>query len=152
MQASKFNSSLVSFAIFEANKAAAAINGAGVASKIELMRHAATMSDAAKIAADLEVVSALAGRFNLRSKASERPQFSGHTFDKTVPNGEAACKALQRARAILKPASIDEANAAAERLVSFKAGATDPVASLLAKFGKLTGPQKRSFLAKLNAR
>lgn len=117
--------------------------------KASMLRVACTLSDAAKTAADLQSVQHLETKYRVKAQPMEqRSRYSGWTFEKDT----AADQALKRARALLAPANEDEAEAAIEKLVSFKAGATDPVASLLAKFEKLSGPQKRSFLAKLNAR
>lgn len=150
MHTAQFTQSLVAFALFQANALDARENGRDA--KAAMLRHAATLTDAAKVSADQQVVGAIAARFNLKATVSERPQYSGYTFDKTVKNGEAAAKALQRARAMLKPSNASEAEEAITRLTAFQANKPDAVASMMARFEKLTAGQKRSFLSRLNAR
>lgn len=145
MQAKQFTQSLVSFALLQANNIDAKKNGRDM--KAAMLRHAATMSDAAKAAADREVIAVLQTRFNVRAiPAQKQAKYSGLNFE----HGSAAHQALARARRLLAPTSMEEAEAAIAALVTkTSANSADPVAALLKRFDKLTGGQKRSFLAQL---
>lgn len=144
MQAKQFTASLVSLALFEANKADDKKHGRDA--KAALLRFAAHMSDEAKLEADLAVIAALQGRFNVKAKAAQKQaRYSGLNFE----HGSAAHQALARARRMLAPTSMEEAEDAIAKMVAVKANSADPVASLLKRFEGLTGGQKRSFLAQL---
>lgn len=144
MQAKQFNASLVAFALLQANNIDAKKNGRDM--KAAMLRHAATMSDAAKAAADREVIAVLQTRFNVRAiPAQKQAKYSGLNFE----HGSAAHQALARARRMLAPTSMEEAEAAIAALVTKHANSADPVAALLKRFEGLTGGQKRSFLAQL---
>ena len=145
MQAKQFNASLVAFALLQANNIDAKKNGRDA--KAAMLRHAATMSDAAKAAADREVIAVLQTRFNVRAiPAQKQAKYSGLNFE----HGSAAHQALARARRMLAPTSMEEAEAAIAALTTKHANSADPVAALIARFDKLTGGQKRSFLAQLH--
>lgn len=145
MQAKQFTQSLVAFALLQANNIDAKKNGRDT--KAAMLRHAATMSDAAKAAADREVVAVLQTRFGVRAEpAQKQARYSGLNFE----HGSAAHQALARARRLLAPASMEEAETAIAALTMKSANSADPVASLIARFDKLTGGQKRSFLAQLH--
>ncbi len=145
MQAKQFTQSLVSFALLQANNIDAKKNGRDT--KAEMLRHAATMSDAAKASADREVIAVLQSRFNVRAiPAQKQAKYSGLNFE----HGSAAHQALARARRLLAPTSMEEAETAIAALTMKTANSADPVATLIARFDKLTGGQKRSFLAQLH--
>ena len=145
MQAKQFNASLVAFALLQANNIDAKKNGRDA--KAAMLRHAATMSYADKAAADREVIAVLQTRFNVRAiPAKKQAKYSGLNFE----HGSAAHQALARARRLLAPTSMQEAEAAIAALTPTHANSADPVAALIASFDKLTGGQKRSFLAQLN--
>ena len=145
MQAKQFNASLVAFALLTANNIDAKKNGRDM--KAAMLRYAATMSDAAKAAADREVIAVLQTRFNVRAiPAQKQAKYSGLNFE----HGSAAHQALARARRLLAPTSMEEAETAIAALVTKHANSADPVAALLKRFEGLTGGQKRSFLAQLN--
>lgn len=144
MQARHFTASLVSLALFEANKADDKVRGRDA--KAEMLRYAATMSDGAKREADLAVIAALQTRFCVKAQAAKKQaKYSGLNFE----HGSAAHQALARARRMLAPTSMQEAEDAIAKMVAVKANSADPVASLLKRFEGLTGGQKRSFLAQL---
>lgn len=144
MRASLFTTTLVAYAIHQANVIDARTNGRD--SKAEMLRHAATMSDKDKIEADTHVVGAIAARFNVKAtKMVKQIRYSGYGFE----HGSAAHQALARARRMLAPTSLEEAEDAIAKMVAVKANSADPVASLIKRFEGLTGGQKRSFLAQL---
>lgn len=145
MQAKQFTQSLIAFTLLQANNIDAKKNGRDA--KAEMLRHAATMSDAAKAAADREVIAVLQTRFHVRAvPAQKQAKYSGLNFE----HGSAAHQALARARRMLAPTSMEEAEAAIAALTTKHANSADPVATLIARFDKLTGGQKRSFLAQLH--
>ena len=143
-----FNQSLIAFAVHSANVALSRTEGRDA--KAALLRHAATMSDKQKSEADSHVVGALAARFEVKAtKQVKQIRYSGYGFE----HGSAAAQALARARRMLAPTSMEEAEAACAALVSkVSANSADPVASLIKRFEGLTGGQKRSFLAQLGKR
>lgn len=144
MQARQFTESLVSFALLQANNIDAKKRGR--AAKAEMLRFAATMSDKAKADADRAVIAVLQTRFNVRAEpAQKQAKYSGLNFE----HGSAAHQALARARRLLAPTSMEEAEAAVAALVSKKANSADPVAAMLKRYSEMTGGQKRSFLAQV---
>ena len=139
-----FITSLQAFALSNAARFDLAQNGRDA--KAQLLRHAANMSDAAKVQADLAVVSCLEARYSIKAQQmAKQSKYSGWTFE----NGTAPCKALSRARAMLAPKSSDEAEAAIEKLTAVSSASVDPVAAMLTRFAKLTAGQKRSFKAQM---
>jgi hypothetical protein len=148
MNVNTFTAGLVSFALYQANVIDNKARGRDA--KAALLRHAATMTDKQKAEADSHVVGALAARFDVRAtKQVKQIRYSGYGFE----HGSAAAQALARARRMLAPTSMEEAEAAIAALVSkVSANSADPVASLIKRFEGLTGGQKRSFLAQLGRR
>lgn len=145
MQARQFTESLVSFALLQANNIDAKARGRDA--KAEMLRFAATMSDKAKAEADRAVIAVLQTRFGVRAEpAQKQAKYSGLNFE----HGSAAHQALARARRLLAPTSMEEAETAIAALVTkTSANSADPVAALIKRFEGLTGGQKRSFLAQL---
>lgn len=145
MQARQFTESLVSFALLQANNIDAKARGRDA--KAKMLRFAATMSDKAKAEADRAVIAVLQTRFGVRAEPAQRhAKYSGLNFE----HGSAAHQALARARRLLAPTSMEEAETAIAALVSkIRANSADPVGALLKRFEGLTGGQKRSFLAQL---
>lgn len=146
MRASLFTTTLVAYAIHQANVIDARTNGRD--SKAAMLRHAATMSIKDKTEADTHVVGAIAARFNVKAtKMVKQIRYSGYGFE----HGSAAHQALARARRMLAPTSLEEAEAAVKALTPSHANSPDKVASLLNAYAKLTGGQKRSFMAQVKA-
>lgn len=145
MQARQFTESLVSFALLQANNIDAKARGRDA--KAEMLRFAATMSDKAKAEADRAVIAVLQTRFHVKAEpAQKQAKYSGLNFE----HGSAAHQALARARRLLAPTSMEEAETAIAALVTkTSANSADPVGALLKRFESLTGGQKRSFLAQL---
>ena len=148
MNVNTFTAGLVSFALYQANVIDNKARGRDA--KCELLRHAATLSDKQKAEADSHVVGAIAARFAVRAtKQVKQVRYSGYGFE----HGSAAAQALARARRLLAPTSMEEAEAACAALVTkVSANSADPVAALMKRFEGLTGGQKRSFLAQLGKR
>lgn len=144
MQFNTLKQALVNFAIHEGNVIDARIHGRDA--KAAILRKAATLSDGEKAQLDSAVVGALAARFAVKAKkADKRPVFSGYNFEA----GTAAAQALNRARRLLKPTTPEEAEEMIAAMTPSHANKVDPVASMVARFEKLSGGQKRSFLAQL---
>lgn len=144
MNTTQFTAYLVRFAIFSADVADNKLRGRDA--KAELLRHAATMTDEAKIAADTHVVGALEARFGIKAQPQQKQRrYSGMGFK----HGSAAHQALARARRLLAPKDHAEAETMIAALMTTHANSADPVAAMLKRFDSLTGGQKRSFLAQL---
>lgn len=108
-----FNAALAALAVHASNVADER-SDAGRAHKAALVRHAATMSDKAKIAADLEVIAFLSGKYGVKSHvATQGSVFSGRVFEKDT----AVNQGLKRARWILSttPENVEERAAKFER-------------------------------------
>lgn len=112
-----FAEKLSSYAIHQSNKEDE--RQRGTAWKCAMLRIAAKMTDEAKIAADLRVVSVLSGKYDVLATPSDKAGYSGFTFEKD----SAPAKALQRARALMRPTSAAEAREAIAKLVQFSARA-----------------------------
>jgi len=148
MNVTSFTTGLVAFALYQANVLDNKARGRDA--KAALLRHAATMTEKQKAEADSHVVGALAARFDVRAtKQVKQVRYSGYGFE----HGSAAAQALARARRMLAPTSMEEAEVAIAAMVTkVSANSADPVASLMKRFEGLTGGQKRSFLAQLGKR
>lgn len=142
MNTTQFTAHLVQFAIFSANVADNKLRGRDA--KAELLRHAATMTDEAKIVADTHVVGALEARFGIKAQPQQKQRrYSGMGFE----HNTAAHKALARARLLLAPTNSEEAEAAVAKLFAQHSNKVDKVAALLRAYDKLSAGEKRSFLA-----
>ena len=147
MNFTQFTAHLQSFAVFAANVADNKLRGRDA--KAQMLRYAATMTEQQKIEADRHVIGALEARFGIKARpAQKQARYSGYGFE----HGSAAHQALARARRILAPKDAEQAETMIAALAPHTANSADPVASMLARFEKLTGGQKRSFLAQLNKR
>lgn len=134
----------VNYAVHEGNVAEARLTGRDA--KAAMLRKAATLSDGEKAEIDSAVVGALQARFGIKAKKAEKQaKYSGYNFE----HGTAASQALARARRLLKPTTPEQAEEMIAAMTPSAANSVDPVASMIAKFEKLSGGQKRSFLAQL---
>lgn len=123
-----FTSRLIDFAVSVSNTAAA---------KAWLVEHAPRMNKAEKLEADKAVVKALAKRYNVEPKESERPVLCGLTFAEGTVR-----KALHDARLILLP-----------KAATAQAAHTDNVLRAAKMLAKLTPAQaKRAFEKSVNLR